>query len=196
MIVITSGPSGAGKSRLTDMTVKHLGWNRLVPHTSRPPRPSERPGIDYRFLTRQEFRDGIRRARYFDWDYLLGHYYGYEQELSSWAERQEIVIIPVVARMAVRLRQRLDGVVLVFLDGPDEVLDQRVVERITSPDEMALRRAHRDEEREHASLFDFSFRDAATMDARATDDAMREVLSAVEELERGGHSDDTRIRHE
>src|SRR5207247_2112611 len=56
IVIVVSGPSGAGKSTILQralVEIPHLRFS--VSHTTRPPRPGEREGIDYHFVTRDEF---------------------------------------------------------------------------------------------------------------------------------------------
>lgn len=154
MIIALGGPSGVGKSWFVDVAVAHYGFDRFTADTTRAPRPDEEASVHFHFSTKPQFRQRILDGRFLDWDYVLGHFYGYRSELRDYAVGGRDAAVAVVARMAVRLKLRLPGVFLIFLDGDDDVLDKRVDRRAYSPLEMELRRQHRDEERDHADLFD------------------------------------------
>lgn len=77
-LFVLSAPSGSGK---TTVLARLLGRNegaivRSVSATTRPPRPGERNGRDYRFLTWAEFERGIRRRGFLEYARVLGHWYG------------------------------------------------------------------------------------------------------------------------
>lgn len=60
VLFILSGPSGAGKGTAMRL-VQTLGVERIPTYTTRPPRPSEVDGLDYHFVTSEEF-DDLRRG--------------------------------------------------------------------------------------------------------------------------------------
>lgn len=155
MFVAVSGPSGAGKTSIVNAAVACGAAERMVPVTTRRPRPAEAEGIDFEFISRLEFAERIRACWFCDWDYVLGEFYGYGNDLSAGAARlQPITVGPMLARMAVRLRHRHEFVRLVFLDDADDILDERTSHRRTTAAERMKRDLHRDEERQLAFLFD------------------------------------------
>src|SRR3954462_14321171 len=99
MLLIVSGPSGVGKSRLIELAVAEVGFKRIVPFTTRAPRAEEREGHDDVFVSREEFQNGVRQGRFFDWDYTIANYYGYGPEIAQ-VSPDDNVVIPVLARMA------------------------------------------------------------------------------------------------
>jgi len=75
--VLVVGPSCAGKTTLVDaMLAEHPSTVRLVTSTSRPPRSGERDGVDYHFLTRQEFERRRESGEFFEWFENYGNLYG------------------------------------------------------------------------------------------------------------------------
>lgn len=152
MIVAVAGPSGVGKSRMLAIAKGECGYQRPVAATTRMRRSEEMDGRDYVFLTRQEFRRRIRERAFIDWDYTIGNYYGYGAELPDIA-RHQAVIVAVTARVAIRLSCELDDVHLLFLNGDDSAMGERLRARGMDSHEILLRELHRAEEREHSVLF-------------------------------------------
>ena len=75
-LIILSAPSGSGKTTLCKEIQKKE--NRIifsVSHTSRKIRPNEKNGIDYFFITKEEFLNGIDNGEFVEWEKINGDYY-------------------------------------------------------------------------------------------------------------------------
>lgn len=153
VILIVSGPSGAGKTLLLELLFS-AGLGRVVPYTTRQARPGERADVDFHFVDKDEFGRMILNRELSDWDFVFGNYYGYGVELETTADSSQDVAVPVVARMALRLRARVPQTYLLFVDAADAVLDARLTERAADLGDEQRRREGRAEDREHARLFD------------------------------------------
>lgn len=77
LLLPIAAPSGTGK---TTVCRRLLAQNRdfvfSVSATTRPPRKMERDGVDYYFLTREQFEDYIRRQKLAEYEEVFGNYYG------------------------------------------------------------------------------------------------------------------------
>jgi len=77
-ILVLSGPSGAGKSTIIEHSSTQIGeYYFSISTTTRPPREGEKNGVDYYFVTKEEFEEGIKAAGEF-LEYAIVHdnYYG------------------------------------------------------------------------------------------------------------------------
>ena len=63
---ILSSPSGAGKTTLVKKISKNKNFSVSVSHTTRPPRPNERNGKDYFFVSKNKFKKLIKQNKFFD----------------------------------------------------------------------------------------------------------------------------------
>ncbi len=76
-LIIVSAPSGAGKTTLVGEVLKRDGRARhSISYTSRAPRPSETNGVDYHFVTREDFEIMIERGDFLEWAQVHGNLYG------------------------------------------------------------------------------------------------------------------------
>ncbi len=76
-LYIVSAPSGAGKTTLIKEVLrcfKTLSYS--VSHTTRAPRNNEQQGIDYCFITQEEFKEKINQNYWLEWAEVHGNYYG------------------------------------------------------------------------------------------------------------------------
>jgi len=83
-LIIVSGPSGAGKSAISAGVLELLpGLRFSVSYTTRPPRGRERDGVDYHFVTRQEFDRLVESGELLEWAEVYGNLYGTSGRLLS-----------------------------------------------------------------------------------------------------------------
>ncbi len=76
-LFILSAPSGTGKSTIAGRLLQQLeGIRKVVTVTTREPRPGERHGIDYIFMSREEFEEGIENGLFLEYANVYGNYYG------------------------------------------------------------------------------------------------------------------------
>ncbi|WP_412163529.1 hypothetical protein [Curtobacterium flaccumfaciens] len=166
MIVIVSGPSAVGKNYLCEYAAAQ-GFRFITPFTTRLPRDGERDGEDYHFLSVEDFQDRIRANFFYDWDYVLGNYYGSSRvAIEDCLADSAVSFIHALARMAIRLKLRAVKVhTVLLLPSSEKVLESRLAVRDTAPEELDARRAHWVEEERHARLFDQVIEEADSTDA-------------------------------
>ncbi len=76
-IYIFSAPSGAGKTTLCGAVRRHFpDMSYSISYTTRSPRKGEEEGVDYFFITVDEFKKGIKTNRWAEWAEVHGNYYG------------------------------------------------------------------------------------------------------------------------
>ncbi|QOR00744.1 MULTISPECIES: guanylate kinase [unclassified Campylobacter] len=76
-ILIISGPSGAGKSTLLQRLFKEKDNIYFsISSTTRAPRENEKHGVDYYFITQEEFKQGIEKGEFLEWALVHKNYYG------------------------------------------------------------------------------------------------------------------------
>ncbi len=142
-LFILSAPSGAGKTTLRRALLERLpDLAYSVSYTTRPPRAGEVEGRDYRFLSRPEFEEGIRRGRWAEWACVHGHYYGTSAEdLCRALAAGKDVLLDIDVQGAASLLRRFPESVTVFIEPPSlEELERRLRSRGTDPPEaIALR---------------------------------------------------------
>ena len=77
LLVIVSGPAGSGKTTLCDrMLAETADLQRIVTATTRPPREGEADGVDYHFLSEEDFQRGIENGEFFEWARVHDRLYG------------------------------------------------------------------------------------------------------------------------
>ena len=78
LFFVFSAPSGAGKTTLVRYVKSFFdGFDFSVSYTSRAPRPHEKDGVDYFFVSEEDFRNKIKTDFFVEWEEVYpGHFYG------------------------------------------------------------------------------------------------------------------------
>jgi guanylate kinase len=76
VMVILSSPSGAGKTTLVNLLSKLENFEISISHTTRQPRPSERPNKDYFFVNEDEFKRLINNQEFLEYAKVFNNFYG------------------------------------------------------------------------------------------------------------------------
>lgn len=145
-IFVISSPSGGGKSSLIGKVLTRLPRLTLsASHTSRPPRPGEREGVEYRFVTRSAFLEMRRRGEFVEWVRLHGHLYGTSrEELERLTERGKDILLDIDIRGAARVSELYPDAVTIFLLPPSmKVLEGRLRRRGSESEEEVRTRLKR-----------------------------------------------------
>ena len=80
-LFIISAPSGAGKTTIAKAVLKQFtDMCYSISYTTRKPRVGERDGVDYHFVSKQDFKKGINKDRWAEWAEVYGNYYGTSAE--------------------------------------------------------------------------------------------------------------------
>jgi guanylate kinase len=131
-LIIVSGPSGAGKGTLVDAVVGRVPalWVS-VSATTRSPRPGEREGVHYFFLTREEFDRRVEAGEFLEWAEVHGNLYGtLRSHVQARLEQGTNVILEIDPQGAMQVKAAMPEAVLVFVEAPSkEELRRRLAHR-------------------------------------------------------------------
>ncbi|WP_294961043.1 guanylate kinase [Sulfurimonas sp.] len=76
-VLVLSGPSGAGKSSLLNEIINDIGECYFsISTTTRPLRGTEKDGVDYHFVSQEEFKQDIEDNHFLEYAFVHGNYYG------------------------------------------------------------------------------------------------------------------------
>ena len=79
-LIVVSGPSGAGKISVAQRLLADPRFARALTATTRKPRPGEKDGVDYRFLTPESFERRLAEGRFLEHARVYGSLYGTPRE--------------------------------------------------------------------------------------------------------------------
>ena len=142
-VFVITGPSGVGKGTLIRTLRERVPELELaVSATTRAPRPGEEDGVDYHFLTDDEFEDRVRAGGFVEHARYSGRRYGtLRSELESRGAGGTPVLLEIELQGARQVRRTMPQAVQVFIAPPSEdALRARLVGRGTdSPEQVAAR---------------------------------------------------------
>jgi guanylate kinase len=156
---VVCAPSGAGKTSLVAELLRREPQVQLsVSYTTRAPRPGERDGVDYRFISRGEFEAMLGRGEFLESAEVHGNLYGTSQ---SWIEAQRRagrdIVLEIDWQGAQQVRRLIPGTIGIFILPPSlEALRKRLTGRAQDSAEVIDRRlAAARGEIAHVAEFDY-----------------------------------------
>jgi len=159
LLIVISGPSGVGKdSVLQRMKERDLPFHFVVTATTRPQRPGEVDGVDYYFVTHDEFAEMIEQGELLEYAIVYNDYKGIpkgqvRQALASGRD----VMMRIDVQGAETIRELCPDALLIFLSTRSEVeLVSRLEARKTeTPEGLKLRIATARQELKRVGMFDY-----------------------------------------
>lgn len=148
-------------------------------YTTRRPRPTERNGVHYHFVSEQEFKALRDRGELLEWAEVYGNFYGTSRR---WVEdslaRGQDVLLEIDVQGALQVKRAMPEAVLIFVEPPSfQVLEQRLRKRSTErEDEIARRRAAAYDEMRSKHWFDGVFMN------ENVDETVQQVLQLMDEI--------------
>ena len=135
VILVISGPSGCGKSSLLSELFKHDdNYYFSISTTTRAIRDGEKEGVDYYYITKDEFEQGIEEGQFLEYAKVHDNYYGTSLKpvLNALSE-EKLVIFDIDVQGHSIVRQKFSDITTsLFITTPTkEILRQRLIKRAT-----------------------------------------------------------------
>jgi guanylate kinase len=160
LLIVISGPSGVGKGTvrkaLFDMKNHNLDYS--VSMTTSQPRVGEKEGVDYFFVSKEEFKKRIDENKFLEYAEFVNEYYGTPlDKVEEKLEQGKEVVLEIEVDGAMQVREKMPEAVFIFIVPPSrEDLEQRLRNRGTeNPDVIAERLKKAEREYKLAHMYDY-----------------------------------------
>ena len=156
-ILIITAPSGAGKTSITKHLMQHFSQLAFsVSAATRQARGMEKDGVDYHFISTEDFKQKIQHDEFVEWEMVYeGKYYGtLKAELQKIWEQNKIPVLDIDVKGAIHVRQQFpESSLSLFIEPPSvEELKKRLQSRGTETAESIAARVNK-------ASYELSFKD-------------------------------------
>lgn len=159
LLVVISGPSGVGKdSVIQRMKERDLPFHFVITATTRPPRPDERHGVDYFFVSHDEFADMIEQGELLEYAIVYNDYKGIPKaQVSQALASGKDVAMRLDVQGAATIREKSPEAVLIFLVTQDEeeLVNRLKTRKTETPEGLKLRIATARQELKRIDEYDY-----------------------------------------
>jgi len=159
-LLVISGPSGAGKSSLINEILKNIDNVYFsISTTTRPKRENEIDGVDYFFVSKEEFEEDIKKGLFLEWANVHGNYYGTSlRPVFEALDEEKLVVFDIDVQGHESIRKKFNEITTsVFITTPSiKELENRLKKRGTDDKETIKKRLlNAKEEIKRLREFDF-----------------------------------------
>lgn len=143
LLIVVSGPSGAGKDTICQKLIKENSniW-MSVSMTTRKPRPLEKDGVDYFFVSSEEFENKINDNTFLEYASYNDNYYGTPKDkVEEKLNEGKDVILVIDINGAINIKKIIPSGLFIFIMPPDmETLKNRLIGRKTESKDKIVKR--------------------------------------------------------
>ena len=161
LLIILSGPSGVGKGTVRRYIMDNfkINFSYSISMTTRLPREKEVDGVDYYFVTPEEFQRNIDEGNFLEWEEFVGNRYGTpKSKVEELRNKGKNVFLEIEINGAMKVMSQVndDRVISFFLMPPNEsALENRIRRRKTESEEVIQERLQKGiKEMDMASHYD------------------------------------------
>ena len=144
LLIVVSGPSGVGKGTICSKLVEEMKDVKIsISMTSRDPRGKEQDGIDYYFITKEEFEKRIANDEFLEYAVVhSGQYYGTPKaKIEDYINKGISVILEIDIQGALKVKETIKEALFIFIMPPSmDVLKDRLVNRKTETEDKIIER--------------------------------------------------------
>ena len=146
LLIILSGPSGVGKGTVRRYIMEHfnIDFSYSISMTTRKPREKEVDGVDYYFVSPEEFQRNIDEGNFLEWEEFVGNRYGTpKNKVEDLRKKGKNVFLEIEINGAMEVMSKVkdDRVISFFLMPPTiQALESRIRRRQTESEQVIQER--------------------------------------------------------
>ncbi|MFA5543869.1 MAG: AAA family ATPase [Bacilli bacterium] len=134
-MLLMAGASASGKTEIAKIIIKKYGFKKMVTYTTRPMRDGEVDGVDYNFISFEDFREQECNNEFLETTTYNGNCYGTKFKDASF---DKVLIVDTFGANSI-YEKMPDDVTIFFLESPKEIRAKRMKERGDSECDIAKR---------------------------------------------------------
>ena len=144
-LIIFTGPSGVGKGTILKEYFsknKDIDIVYSISNTTRSPRIGEKEGVDYFYISKEEFEELIKKDSFLEWANYSGNYYGTNKAfVDENLKKGKSVLLEIELQGAIQVMKKCPEALSIFISPPDfEELKRRLIGRHTEDDSAIQKR--------------------------------------------------------
>lgn len=144
LLIIISGPSGVGKGTVRDFFMKDNSLNLTysISMTTRKPREKEVDGVDYLFVSKEQFEKAIENGELLEWAEFVGNYYGTPlSQVEKLRSEGKNVLLEIEVQGAQQVSEKVPDAITIFMIPPTmDELESRIRGRKSEAEEVIQER--------------------------------------------------------
>jgi guanylate kinase len=160
-IIVISSPSGGGKTSIVKSVLKEFPEIVFsISATTRPKRNNEIDGVDYYFISEEQFLEKIEKDEFIEWERFYDYYYGTPKELiNNTLKSKKSILLELDVKGALSVKKLYPDSIIIFIDVPSfEELVKRLQSRNTESETDLKKRIERAKmELSYKDKFDYIF---------------------------------------
>jgi len=160
-IIVISSPSGGGKTSIVKSILKEFPEIVFsISATTRPKRSNETDGVDYYFISEEQFLEKIEKDEFIEWERFYDYYYGTPKELiNNTLKSKKSILLELDVKGALSVKKLYPDSIIIFIDVPSfEELVKRLQSRNTESETDLKKRIERAKmELSYKDKFDYIF---------------------------------------
>ncbi|MSD83691.1 guanylate kinase [Lactobacillus curvatus] len=141
MLIVLSGPSGVGKGTVRQAMLEDefRDFHYSVSMTTRKPRPGEQDGVDYYFVSKEEFEQEIANDGMLEYAQYVDNYYGTPMKyVNQTLDSGRDVLLEIEVQGAMQVREKCPDGVFIFLTPPDLLELRNRIQRRGTDDQATI----------------------------------------------------------
>ncbi|MCX7821395.1 MAG: guanylate kinase [Brevinematales bacterium] len=158
-VIVISGPSGVGKTTIYKRLLNELKDNIefSISATTRKPRENEKDGVDYYFISKEEFEKKIKNNEFVEWANVYGNYYGTLKSEIDRILKNKHCLLDIDVQGGLNVKKIFQNSFLIFIKPPSlESLKERLINRhLDNETEIEKRLAFAENEISKSKFYDF-----------------------------------------
>ena len=175
ILFVLSGPSGVGKGTIAELIKKRNENVALsISCTTRRPRDYEKSGVEYFFITREEYKEKIENGGFLEYSEHFGNLYGTPKDFVKNRLKEKDVLLEIDVNGGLQAKRSFPETVLIFIAPPSvNELKRRLSLRHTETDEQIEKRLER---------IDYEMEKGESYDYKVVNDDLETAVSEIEKI--------------